>query len=84
MAFRKAAMRCCECGQPFLRRPSRPGKALCIPCAVRRVQDSAMDLHLHEGYYYQKWLVSMQKAMARLEAEEAAKQQAATRHLKAV
>lgn len=84
MVFNKRAMRCCECGTPFLRRPSRPGKALCIPCACARVEDSAMQLHLHDGYYYRKWLVSMQAAMARLQAEEAAKQQTAERHLKAV
>jgi len=55
-------MNCIDCGQEF-ENEGRRKKPYCLDCAFKRMREAAEQMQAREGPYYEKWLLSKDKAV---------------------
>jgi len=61
-------MECIDCGQEFQNEGKRK-KPYCIECAFKRMRESAEQMAARDGPYYEKWLLSREKAVKNYRAK---------------
>src|SRR5579859_4245250 len=69
MPYALRTFECGGCGGPAKRRAAASATVFCVPCAVARSVEQQLQLHRHEGPFYDRWAWGNRLAVRRRKAE---------------
>jgi hypothetical protein len=55
MPYSLRTFECGGCGGPARRRAAASATVFCVPCAIARSVEQQLQLHRHEGPFYDRW-----------------------------